>query len=325
MNKRQKLVQETFLNNEKIVIKRLKKVYDKALDDIISKSKELQAEIDGLDRMLKLDIWNDDDKEKLQSMKQSKIYQKQYQDALKKQVGSILDDMQVEEFKTVDAYLRQCYEDAFVGTMYDLQGQDIPLIFPIDQVAMVRAVQIDSKIKQGLYERLGEDIALLKRKITAQVSRGISTSMSYGQMAKQLEGYTKIGFNNAVRITRTEGHRIQIQSAMDACYKAKDAGADVVKQWDATLDGDTRPSHQKVDGEIRELDEPFSNDLMFPGDPDGGAAEVVNCRCALLQRAKWALDEEELQTLKERAAYYELDKTENFEDFKKKYLKAIEN
>ena len=51
-------------------------------------------------------------------------------------------------------------------------------------------------------------------------------------------------------------------------------------------------SHQKVDGEIRELDEPFSNGLMFPGDPAGGAAEVVNCRCALLQRARWALDDE---------------------------------
>lgn len=44
----------------------------------------------------------------------------------------------------------------------------------------------------------------------------------------------------------------------------------------------------------------------------------------MLQRAKWALDEDELQTLKDRAAYYGLDKTKNFEDFKSKYLKAGE-
>jgi hypothetical protein len=50
----------------------------------------------------------------------------------------------------------------------------------------------------------------------------------------------------------------------------------------------------------------------------------VNCRCALLQRAKWALDEQELATLKERAEYYGLDKSDNFKDFKKKYLKAVE-
>jgi hypothetical protein len=129
----------------------------------------------------------------------------------------------------------------------------------------------------------------------------------------------------AMRIARTEGHRIQCQAGMDACYKAKDMGADVLKQWDATLDARTRESHQQVDGQVRELDEKFSNGLMFPGDPSGGAAEVVNCRCALLQRARWAMDEDELQTLKDRAEYYGLDKTENFDDFKKQYLKAVES
>ena len=241
---------------------------------------------------------------------------------MKKQVGSILDNMQVEEFKTVSDYLNKCYEQGFLGTMYDMHGQGIPLIFPMDQEAMVRAVQLDSKISKGLYTRLGEDVDLLKRKITAQVSRGISTGMSFQQVAKGLSDYTNIGFNNAVRIARTEGHRIQVQSSMDACYKAKNKGADIVKQWDAALDARTRESHTHVDGEIRELDKPFSNGLMFPGDPSGGAAEVVNCRCALLQRARWALDEDELNTLKERAEYYGLDKTKNFDDFKKQYLKA---
>lgn len=37
------------------------------------------------------------------------------------------------------------------------------------------------------------------------------------------------------------------------------------------------------------------------------------------------LDESELQTLKERAEYFGLDKTKNFDDFKEKYLKAVEN
>ena len=84
--------------------------------------------------------------------------------------------------------------------MFDLQGQGIPLCFPVDQEAMVRAVQLDSKISNGLYSRLGEDVTLLKRKISAQVSRGIATGMSFQQVAKQLSGITNIGFNNAVRI-----------------------------------------------------------------------------------------------------------------------------
>lgn len=323
MNKRQQIVQEAFLNDEEKVIKRLKQVYKQSLKDINAKAKELQDQINTLDALQGMTT-DPTELAKLQSMKQSKIYQKQYQDALKKQIGSILDNMQVEEFKAVNEYLNKCYEQGFLGVMYDLQGQGIPLIFPLDQEAMVRAVQLNSKIKQGYYARLGEDVALLKKKITAQVSRGISTGMTFAQVAQQLEAYTNIGFNNAVRIARTEGHRIQVQSAMDACYKAKEKGADVVKQWDGTLDGRTRPSHRKVDGEIRELDEPFSNGLMFPADPNGGAKEVINCRCALLQRAKWALDDEELETLKERAKYFGLDKTKNFEEFKEKYLKAAE-
>lgn len=342
MNKRQKIVQEQFLDDEEKVIKRLKQVYGQSLKDINGKVAKLDSSIGQLQKALagvgdddigdlaraflgsKKQFTPEEAKETLQSMIQSKVYQKNYQKALQKQVGGILDTMHEKEFKIVSDYLTECYENGFVGTMFDLQGQGIPMCFPLDQEAMVRAVQLDSKISQGLYSRLGEDVALLKKKITAQVSRGISTGMSYQQVAKQLAGYTNIGFNNAVRIARTEGHRVQVQSAMDACYKAKDKGADVVKQWDASLDKRTRESHAMVDGEIRELDKPFSNGLMFPGDPDGEAAEVINCRCALLQRARWALDDDELQTLQDRAKYFGLDKTENFEDFKKKYLKAAE-
>ena len=214
---------------------------------------------------------------------------------------------------------------AFTGNMYVLHGEGIPLIVPIDQEKVVRAVQVNSKISKGLYSRLGEDVDLLKRKITAQISRGVATGMSYSQMAQQLAGYTKTGYNNAVRITRTEGHRIQQESTMDACYAARERGADVVKQWDATMDANTRESHQMVDGEVRALDEKFSNGLMYPGDPSGSAAEVINCRCVLLQRAKWALDQKELDRLKERASFYGLDKRKSFDEFNKKYIGTVEN
>jgi SPP1 gp7 family putative phage head morphogenesis protein len=319
MNKRQKLVQQQFLDNEEAVIKRLKAVYNQSLKDIKEKTKQFQFEINELQALID-ETEDEAEKATLKSMQQSKIYQKQYQDALKKQINSVLDTMQVEEFKTIDEYLKKCYEDGFVGTMYDLEGQGIPMCMPLNQEDMVRAVQTDSKISQGLYTRLGEDVDLLKTRITSEVSRGISTGMSFQQVAKQLEAHSNIGYNNAVRIARTEGHRIQVQSTMDACYKAKDIGADIVKQWDATLDKRTRDSHTKVDGEIRELDKPFSNGLMFPSDPNGGASEVVNCRCALLQRARWALDDKELETLKKRASYYGLDKSKDFNDYKSKYL-----
>ena len=342
MNKHQKLVQQQFINNEEAVINRLKQVYGQSLKDITGKVANLDKSIAQLQKVYdsvgddelgdlataffsgKKNITPAEAKETLQSMIQSKVYQKKYQAALKKQVNDIYDTMLDKEFKTVSDYIEQCYENGFIGTMYDLHGQGIPLVFPLDQEAMVRAVQLDSKISKGLYTHLGENVALLKKKITAQVSRGIATGMNFKQVAQQLAAVSNIGFNNAVRIARTEGHRIQVQSSMDACYKAKEKGANVVKQWDSALDARTRESHAKVDGEIRELDEKFSNGLRFPGDPHGKAGEVINCRCALLQRAKWALDEDELETLKKRAEYFGLDKADEFDDFKKKYMDAAE-
>jgi hypothetical protein len=124
---------------------------------------------------------------------------------------------------------------------------------------------------------------------------------------------------NAMRIARTEGHRIQCQAGMDACYRAKEMGADVAKKWDSTLDGKTRSSHRQVDGEIRELDDKFSNGLMFPGDPSGRAAEVVNCRCSLLQKARWLLEGAFTKMNNFTKEIETFNSPEEYEEFKKAF------
>lgn len=262
---------------------------------------------------------------------QSIIYQTRYQEVIRQQLEGILAALQSDSYSTVSDYLSRCYQDGYIGVMYDLHGQDIPLIMPIDQKAVVRAIQTDSKISKGLYNRLGEDVGKLKTSIRAEVSRGIAAGFTWNEVATKLAKSFKTtefskAYNNAMRIVRTEGHRIQVQSAMDAQQVAKEHGADIVKQWDATLDDRTRETHRMLDGQIRELDEPFEVGGMQADAPGmfGDPAEDCNCRCALLQRARWALDEDELNTLKERAEFFGLDKTKDFEEFKEKYLKAAE-
>ena len=49
----------------------------------------------------------------------------------------------------------------------------------------------------------------------------------------------------------------------------------------------TREEHLELDGQEREIDEPFENSLgeiMYPGDPDADPANVYNCRCTLVTR-----------------------------------------
>lgn len=312
------------LDSEEAAIKELEKQYKAALKDINEKVKLFQADIDLLDEALSQDGLDDATRALLQSQKRSKIYQQQYQKALQGQVSGILDKMQGDNFATIDKYLHGCYETGYVGTMYDISKQGIPVIAPIDQAQAVKAILTDSKVSNGLYNALGVDVAKLKKTITQEISRGIASSLSYRDIARNIGNVSGAPLSRAKTIARTEGHRIQQTSTADAQRTAKAKGADVVKQWDAALDGRTRDSHRRVDGEVRELDEKFSNGLMFPGDPNGSAAEVINCRCTSDTRARWALDESELQRLKERAEYFGLDKTDSFEEFKQKYLKAAE-
>lgn len=324
MNRWEIEVQKSLLDSEEAALKELEKQYGKALKDINEKVKGFQADIDLLDQALSQDGLDETARAMLQSQKRSKIYQQNYQRALQGQVSGILDKMHGDNYGTIDKYLNGCYETGYVGTMYSIAGQGVPLVIPVDQAAAVKAVLTDSKVSNGLYNALGVNVKKLKKTITQEISRGIASSLPYSDIARNISSVSKAPLSRAKTIARTEGHRIQQTSARDAQYAAKKKGADVVKQWDAALDGRTRDSHARVDGEIRELDEKFSNGLKYPGDPSGGAAEVVNCRCTANTRARWALDDEELQTLKERAEYFGLDKTENFEDFKQKYLKAAE-
>lgn len=302
----------------------MEKQYNQALKDINDKVKLFQADIDLLDEALSQDGLDDATRALLQSQKRSKVYQQTYQRALKSQIGGILDKMQGDNYATIDKYLNGCYETGYIGTLYDIAGQGIPIIAPIDQAAVVKAVQLDSKISNGLYSALGMDTKRLKKNITQEISRGIASSLPYSDISRNLKNTSGVPLYNAKRIVRTESHRIQQQSAEDSRHIAKSKGADIVRMWDASLDGRTRDSHARVDGEIRELDEKFSNGLMFPGDPSGSAAEVINCRCTSNTRARWALDDAELQTLKERAEYFGLDKTKNFEEYKEKYLTAAD-
>ena len=325
MNRWQIEVQKSLLKSEAEAVKALESQYRRALSDINRKVRDFQTEIDLLDAAMHQDGLDDAARAMLQSQRRSKIYQKQYQEALKSQVSGILDKMQGDNYSTIEGYLKDSYESGYVGTMYDIAKQGIPVITPIDQAAAVRAILVDSKVSGGLYKRLGIEVAALKKAVTQEISRGIATGLGYDDIARNIANATSAPFSRTKTIARTEGHRIQQTSTADAQQAAKEQGADVVKQWDATLDGKTRESHRRVDGEIRELDEKFSNGLMYPGDPNGAAAEVINCRCACLTRARWALDEEELEELKQRAEFFGLDKTESFEEFKRKFLEASDN
>lgn len=302
MLKREKEVFGYLLKNEDDVMRTLERQYKKALKDIETCIKVMQAD----------------------ELTQSRMYHIEYQKTLKKQVEAILEKLHSDEYTSMQQYLSGTYTDAYVGTVYALHGQSVPVLMPIDQKAAVKAVMTDSKISTDLYTHLGVDITKLKKTIRNEITRGIASGMLYQDIARNVAYNSNISLNRAKNIVQTEGHRIQQASAHDARHHAISQGADLVKQWDATLDMNTRDSHRRLDGQVREVDEPFEIDgkeAQFPGD-FGDPSEDCRCRCVALSRARSALDAAELETMKERAAFWELDKTKDFETFKRRYLEA---
>ena len=304
MRKSEKEALQAMLDDEQETIKSLEKAYQRAIRRINNHIRILESD----------------------EMTQSKIYQKRYQEAMKAQINAALDELHKKSNQTIEEYLTRSYQHGYVGTMYSLHKQGMPILAPIDQRAVTRAVRTDSKLSGRLYGELGVDMQKLKKTIRREISIGISIGSDYNLIARQVQISSGIPLKRAKTIVRTEGHRIQQQSADDARNAAKGQGCQVVKQWDAVLDGNTRTDHRILDGQIREVGELFEIDgkkAEYPG-AFGRPEEDCNCRCVALTRAKWALDADELQTMKERAAFFGLDKTEGFREFEEKYLKSAE-
>ena len=304
MNRRQKMVQQSLLNSELEVIKELEKSYAQAVKDINSVITSLMAR---------------KDTENLQAI----IYQIKYQQALKRELEEFLNVLHTRNYTLIDNYLKDCYKDSHIGTLFDLQGQGVPLMLPLDQEQMISAITLNSKLSAPLYNSLGFNIDFLKTSVRMEISRGIAQELSYQEIARNIKNTTNVDYNKTLRIAKTEGHRIQNESAYNVQKRAIEKGADIVKQWDSTLDGKTRPAHRALDGQIVGVDEYFKSEsgykALYPGD-FGVPSEDCNCRCVLLQRAKWALTDEEFTKMNGKTN--ELQHFESVDDYNtfKKYF-----
>ena len=87
-------------------------------------------------------------------------------------------------------------------------------------------------------------------------------------------------------IARTETHTAANFGAQQA---AELTGLNMKREWVSAQDDRTRDTseadHVDADGQTVGMKEPFTvsgEKLMFPGDPSGSAANVINCRCAVV-------------------------------------------
>lgn len=136
-------------------------------------------------------------------------------------------------------------------------------------------------LPQAAFDK-AKDKAWNSRHVTSAVTQAVLQGQTIPQLAASIAGIAAMDQRAAMKAARTAMTSAHSLGKLKGYERAADMGIDVKKQWLAALDSRTRGSHRHLDGEVVELDAEFSNGLKYPGDPDGPASEVYNCRCTLV-------------------------------------------
>lgn len=119
------------------------------------------------------------------------------------------------------------------------------------------------------------------RALNDSVLQGILQGESMDRIADRIVPVVGNNRASAIRNARTMVTGAENRGRYDSYRDMEDNGVVMKKQWMATPDDRTRPSHMDIDGEEQDVNHEFSNGLMYPGDPAGAPEEVWNCRCTM--------------------------------------------
>jgi len=126
---------------------------------------------------------------------------------------------------------------------------------------------------ESINEILITNIEDVRRVILASTNEGL-TVPQIGRRIKEF--YIDRSPYKAMRTARTE---VTQAAGFAQNESAKQGGVMKFHSWLSSRDDRVRDSHAMLDGEEQALNQPYSNGLMYPGDPGGDPAETIMCRC----------------------------------------------
>lgn len=140
----------------------------------------------------------------------------------------------------------------------------------VKQVGATRVVGIQNSTR-----------SIIRRVINANVGEGVEVvGKKIRDQGKPFNSFNRYRSNT---IARTETHN----AASFANHKVVESLniPDTQKRWTTTLDPRSRTTHVQANGQTVPMDEDFTvggRSMAYPGDPRGGAGNVINCRCVLI-------------------------------------------
>jgi hypothetical protein len=126
-----------------------------------------------------------------------------------------------------------------------------------------------------------KDMLWNKKQINSSVLQGIIQGESIEKIAARISPIIQNNANSSIRLARTMTTAAECGGRIDSYHELESLGVVQKKVWMATPDDRTRPSHIDIDGEEQDIDDMFSNGCQYPGDGNGPADEVWNCRCSV--------------------------------------------
>ena len=263
----------------------LNKTYSTAFAELQQKQKEFMSDYESQLKEKKQQVKNGElEKKKLDAWKKDQAIHAKW---IKDMIDAMSKDMvNVDQKATsiVNGYSPAAYaENVNYGT-YQIENQtsiDTSFtLYDVDTVETLIAEQPDL-LPQASVD-IPKDQLWNRKHITAAVTQSVLQGESISAAAKRLLKVVGMDKAAAIRTARTTITGAENRGRIYSYKRAQAMGISVKKQWLATLDMRTRMSHRRLDNEAVDVDEEFSNGLMFPGDTDGPGSEYYNCRCTLV-------------------------------------------
>ena len=279
----------------KALERKLQKEYKKASKQVEAKMKEYLAEFESQDVIMaeRLKAGEITKKQYMKWRSESMMMTKKWE-----ALSSDLANAYANSGKIAEAMIRDNAYDVYAlnfnfGTFEVERTAGVDTAFALyDKNTVERLVKDNPKLLPPPGKKTSKAIARgelkrwNRRQIQSVMTQSILQGESIPKIAKRLaETVGERNMHSAIRNARTMTTSAENAGRLDSYRRAKDMGIEVMKTWVATLDDRTRHSHEMVDGETVDVEDTFSNGLMFPADPDGDPEEVYNCRCTFVTRA----------------------------------------
>ena len=171
------------------------------------------------------------------------------------------------------------YNDAYKDLVKGIKGISYNLVDESTVKYLVKNKKLQLPKKKV---NIPKDKRWNAKQINSSILQGIIQGEPIDKMAERILPVVDNNETASVRTARTLTTQCENKGRLDRMENLSEQGLKMQKTWVATNDERTRESHALMDGETVDIDEPFSNELMYPADPDGDPSEVYNCRCTMV-------------------------------------------